>query len=60
MAGRVKHAQRSHYSYHNHAAYGHFADCMGHAASREMFKEQSMTIGARVRQFFRNFMKKGD
>lgn len=60
MAGRVKHAQRSHYSYNSSAAYGHYANCMRVAARKEILKEQRMTMGARMREFFRHFGKKGD
>lgn len=60
MAGRAKHAQRSHYGYHNRGAYGHFANCMSNAARKEFMKEQHMTLGARAREFFRRFGKKGE
>lgn len=56
MAGRVKHAQRSHYSYKNDNYTQFFRKCNMHAYTKAMEKQQKMTLGQALGALVRKMM----
>lgn len=56
MAGRVKHAQRSQYSYRNNDHAQFFRSCNMHAYTKTMEKQQKMTLGQALGALVRKMM----